>query len=138
MTLSYSKLSEFKENLRSMKAFFFLINNLEYIRQFAHELNLTEALEKASPGFEAGLQSKLSLSADRACDIFRFLSRKWQNIGEVICLLLNIQASAIKRLINFNQIDFDNYIIVIVIGRFFIDLKEKIIIKAQEDLKEDS
>jgi len=81
VALSYCKLGEFKENLRSLKAFLFLINNLEYMRKFIEELNLTEVMQKACPELEETIQNKLSESSQKACDVFRFLAKKWQNIG---------------------------------------------------------
>ena len=81
-TLRFSKLNEFKDALKSLKIFTFLINNIEHIILFINEMNMMDLFKKINPEFETNLNKNISFNEDKACEVFRFLARKWINIGK--------------------------------------------------------
>lgn len=86
--LRFDKLNDFKDALKSLKIFIFLVNNLEYIKAFINELNLMELFYKIDPEFENNLNKNILSNMNKACDMFKFLARKWTNLGKLFFLII--------------------------------------------------
>ena len=86
-SLRHAKLNDFKDNLRNLRACVFLVNNMDFVRKYLLQLNQSE-FEKIQSAFEINsrlvkaISKNTCLHIDQACDIFRFLVHKWENISE--------------------------------------------------------
>lgn len=81
-SLRFDKLAEFKYCLKALKAFTFLVNNMDYIKKFlAKQLNMmSEQFARIQPNYESNINQNICKFIDQACEIFRFLAHKWDNI----------------------------------------------------------
>jgi hypothetical protein len=79
-TSAITNISSTKNGIINLKAYVFLLNNLEYILETASELNLVEQFRLINTNFDNFINESIQKNCEKACDIFQDINLKWKTI----------------------------------------------------------
>ena len=79
-TSAITNISSTKNGIIHLKAYVFLLNNLEYILDCAAELNLFDLFRLINKNFDNFIDESIQKNCEKACEIFQDINAKWKAI----------------------------------------------------------